>query len=73
MMLPRAKNMLAKLIVIKVNNKFFIVLMYLTISKRIAKLIRMITEAKKTILFMEKLVVNKKEKKDMKITNGKNG
>ena len=52
-MLPRAKNMLAKLIVIKVNNKFFIVLMYLAISKRIAKLIRMIMEVKKTILFKE--------------------
>ena len=43
---PKAKNMLAQLIVIKVKNKVFTFLMYLKISRRIAKLIRMITEVK---------------------------
>ena len=70
---PNAKNMFAKLIVIKVKNKVFTFLMYLKISKRIAKLIRIITEVKIITFSKEWLVVNKKEKKDIKINNGKNG
>ena len=53
MMLPRAKNMFAQLIVIRVKNRVLIDLIYLMISKKIDKLIRKIMEAKKIILFKE--------------------